>query len=225
MTQGLLKLLPMHAIPVLLTSLRLALAPLVVVLAYWHPSPTAFVAILLIALLSDIFDGVTARGLGVATPALRTYDSLTDVAFYTAVLLVSCVLHGRRWLTVSPCCLFLTTEVTCHAVSLVRFGTPPATHSYAAKGLGLVFFTGFALILGWGLTTPDIPHFDAGGNRHERGDPAHPAAHAHASGGCGVRVPPAAAAAVSDTLADATAPTAQRGGRRTIPASSGAAPS
>lgn len=44
--------------------------------------------------------------------------------------------------------------MTCHAVSLVRFGTPPATHSYAAKGLGLVFFTGFALILGWGLTTP-----------------------------------------------------------------------
>ncbi len=145
----------MHAIPVLLTSLRLALAPVVVALACWHPLPAAFVAILVIALLSDIFDGVIARRLGIATPALRTYDSLTDVTFYAAVLVATCVLHGHAVANAAmPLAFFLATELACNVVSLVRFGAMPATHSYAAKGLGLVFFSGFALILGWGLTTP-----------------------------------------------------------------------
>ena len=145
----------MHAIPILLTSLRLALAPLVVALACWHPSPAAFIVILVVGLLSDVFDGVIARRLGIATPALRTYDSLTDVAFYAAVLVATCVLHGHAVADAAPLLVFfLATELTCNAVSLARFGALPATHSYAAKGLGLVFFTGFALILGWGLTTP-----------------------------------------------------------------------
>ena len=145
----------MHAIPVLLTSLRLGLAPVLVALACWHPMPAAFVTILVVGLLSDIFDGVIARRLGIATPALRTYDSLTDVAFYAAVLVATWVLHGRALADQIPeLALFLATEVACNAVSLVRFGTLPATHSYAAKGLGLVFFTGFALILGWGVVMP-----------------------------------------------------------------------
>src|ERR1700755_1463073 len=50
-------------IPVGLTSLRAALAPVVVLLAWWRPEPLAFVVCLSIAFVSDVLDGIVARRL------------------------------------------------------------------------------------------------------------------------------------------------------------------
>jgi len=64
------------------------MAPLMVALALADASwaPKAIVAAMTIGLLSDIFDGIIARRLGVATPSLRRLDSQTDAAFWLAVL-------------------------------------------------------------------------------------------------------------------------------------------
>ena len=50
--------------------------------------------ILVIGTLSDIFDGILARRLGVATQRLRRYDSVTDIVYY--LLILAAVWIARR---------------------------------------------------------------------------------------------------------------------------------
>src|SRR5262245_36827920 len=73
-------------IPFGLTTVRLALAPTVAALAIAGRSGWPMVACLLVALFTDIYDGILARRIGVETVALRRYDSATDTIFYLAVL-------------------------------------------------------------------------------------------------------------------------------------------
>ena len=44
---------------------------------------------LILAFLSDVFDGILARRLNVATPDLRRLDSIADSTFYLAALLAA----------------------------------------------------------------------------------------------------------------------------------------
>ncbi|MCV5084856.1 CDP-alcohol phosphatidyltransferase family protein, partial [Escherichia coli] len=74
----------MTRIPLLLTALRAALAPVVALLALRFPSGLAFALCLAGAFLSDVFDGILARRWGVATQTLRRLDSAADSLFYVA---------------------------------------------------------------------------------------------------------------------------------------------
>jgi len=105
------------------------------------------VALLTAGVLSDIFDGIIARRLGVATPALRQADSVVDVLFWFCVC-------GAQWRR-EPGLLcrhalvivaFLAMELGCQALCLARFRRMVATHTYAAKSLGLVLFAGFGVL-------------------------------------------------------------------------------
>jgi CDP-diacylglycerol--glycerol-3-phosphate 3-phosphatidyltransferase len=64
-------------LPFALTTLRLLLGPLALVVAFCHWPRLIFLPLLVTGTLSDIFDGILARRYGVATPALRRYDSIT----------------------------------------------------------------------------------------------------------------------------------------------------
>lgn len=46
-------------------------------------------AMLSAAFLSDVFEGVIARRLGIATPGLRRLDSAADTLFFVAVAIVA----------------------------------------------------------------------------------------------------------------------------------------
>jgi hypothetical protein len=70
-----------------LTCGRLVLAFLVILLAVNGRAGLLYLICLLIAFISDYYDGVIARHFQVATAKLRRFDSLTDVAFYGASLL------------------------------------------------------------------------------------------------------------------------------------------
>ena len=64
----------------MLTTLRLLLGPIALALRADECSTRwIYLPILIPATLSDIYDGILARRFGVATPALRRYDSITDV--------------------------------------------------------------------------------------------------------------------------------------------------
>jgi hypothetical protein len=65
------RLMRLRLIPPFLIALRTSLAPLIVTLALYDPDRSAFGVCLVLAFLSDIFDGVIARRLGIATPTLR----------------------------------------------------------------------------------------------------------------------------------------------------------
>jgi CDP-diacylglycerol--glycerol-3-phosphate 3-phosphatidyltransferase len=99
-------------------------------------------------MLSDVFDGVIARRLGVARPWLRRFDSATDIVFYSCVFVTTCLVAGdvvRR--AIIPLSLLAASEAACVVVSLVRFSSLPAIHSYSAKIYGLAMFLAFLGVL------------------------------------------------------------------------------
>jgi CDP-diacylglycerol--glycerol-3-phosphate 3-phosphatidyltransferase len=140
------------ALPWALTTLRLLLAPVLVVLAYAGAGGPAFLFCLTAGFASDVLDGVLARRLGVQSPPLRRYDVVADIAFYLAVLWCACVRYPEVALAYAwPLAGILLAEVTCQALSLVRFGQTTATHAYLCKAWAVLLFASTALLLGFGV--------------------------------------------------------------------------
>lgn len=135
-------------IPLSLTLLRAALAPLMVYLAHYAPRPAWFAACLVAALLSDIFDGVIARRLDVATPALRRLDSIADSIFYAAAIYVVWVLNPQVILDhLGPLALLLALEGIRYAFDFWKFRREASYHMWSSKLWGLVLFVAFFAVL------------------------------------------------------------------------------
>lgn len=136
------------AIPVALTLLRLALGPIAVAVAITSQPRWVFAPLLAAGLLSDIFDGVLARRLGVARPWLRRFDSGVDLIYYSAVFVATWVAARETLLrAILPMALIAGSEVAVVVVSLARFRAFPATHTYGAEIYGLVMFAAFVAVL------------------------------------------------------------------------------
>ena len=143
----------MIAVPLILTVARMVLGPLALWMAQQGVAREYFAGVLVGGILSDYFDGVLARQLGVARPWLRRLDSAADVAFYLFVLGTTYVLESETLRSaVLAIVLMLASEALCIGASLVKFGKLPATHCYTAKLYGLALFLAFfgVLCLGWG---------------------------------------------------------------------------
>ncbi len=118
---------------------RAALGPVVVLGERCGWNGFALGAIVVTALLSDIFDGVLARRWKTDTAALRLSDTLADTAFYLCVAAAICfgmpaVWHQYR----SGVLLVLGCEIVHFAFDFIKFGKPASYHSYLAKTWGLV---------------------------------------------------------------------------------------
>lgn len=135
-------------IPLLLTSLRLVLAPLLVVLGFAWPSPAIMGVILVAAFLSDVCDGVIARRLGVAVPGLRRLDSAADTLFYIAVAIVAWHLYPAAIVSrVTPLLALGTLEVARYLFDWYKFRREASYHMWSAKLFGLALFVGcFSLL-------------------------------------------------------------------------------
>ncbi len=135
-------------IPFALTTFRLLLGPFALLCALADAPRLAYLPILVLGTLSDIFDGILARRLQVATPFLRRYDSVADVLYYLfvlAALWILCrpVLTHTFW----AIAILLIFEAASIAVCAVRFGKYPATHSYLSKIYGLCLLGGLLVLL------------------------------------------------------------------------------
>jgi phosphatidylglycerophosphate synthase len=139
----------MKRVPSLLVALRLLLGPALFLAAHnaKHPKWTAI--ILLSATLSDIFDGVIARKLGVATEKLRVADSRADFCFYMFVCAAvwanasDIVLHFKI-----PLLILLCLDGASYVFDLIKYKRIATLHAYSAKIWGLsLFFTAFALLV------------------------------------------------------------------------------
>lgn len=139
------------SLPLALTALRALLAPVMVALALAAPSALAFGACLVAAFLSDVFDGVIARRLGVATPNLRRLDSLADTLFYVAAAFALWHLHPQALLAYRAPLVFLgALELGRYAVDLVKFRREASYHMWSSKAWGLALFAGFLAALAFG---------------------------------------------------------------------------
>jgi phosphatidylglycerophosphate synthase len=138
-------------LPLILTALRAALAPVVVLLSFFSPSRLAFAACLIVAFLSDIFDGVLARRLGIASPALRRLDSIADSFFYGAATVAVWHLYPsaitRRWVPLSA---LLAIELLRYVFDFLKFRRESAYHMWSSKLWGITLFAAFISLLGFG---------------------------------------------------------------------------
>lgn len=144
-------------IPHGLIGLRLAAGPLAVGLALAAGSAAARSCALLLAVgvLSDIFDGVVARRLGMVTARLRMLDSRADVIFWLSMMAAILILHPRIWTALwLPAVALALLEALAHAISFVRFRHEASTHHLLSKLFGLGLWLLFTLLMLGGQAGP-----------------------------------------------------------------------
>jgi CDP-diacylglycerol--glycerol-3-phosphate 3-phosphatidyltransferase len=145
-------------VPLALTALRASLAPVVVALALAWPAPWAFGACLFAAFVSDVFDGIVARRLGVATPGLRRLDSLADSVFYLAALFAAWHLHADAIRAqAAPLAVLAVLEIARYAFDLRKFGKEASYHMWSSKLWGVALFAAFVALLVFGEDRVAVP--------------------------------------------------------------------
>lgn len=130
-----------NKIPIGLIYSRLLIGILLVGLSHYHVPHYGPVAIglLVIAVLTDVFDGVVARQLGISTQRLRRLDSTIDQLFWLLVVAATYVACPGFFAANSlQLGILLGLEALTYVVSFLRFRKEVATHSFAAKGWVLV---------------------------------------------------------------------------------------
>lgn len=135
-------------VPLALVALRALLAPVLVLLAIYQPSQIAFGTSFVLAFLSDVFDGVIARRLNVATAMLRRLDSVADSVFYLAALFAAWYLHAPALHEHLAALIALAgLETSRYVFDWVKFRREASYHMWSSKLWGICLFVGcFALL-------------------------------------------------------------------------------
>lgn len=125
-------------VPNILSVLRIALSPVIVVTA---DQPMLLAALMLFSGLTDAVDGIIARRFGCRTTLGARLDSLGDWAFFAAVGWVFCT----RYESVVRACLtellvVLVIRVVAVGVGWVRFGRVISVHTVGNKLSGMLAF-------------------------------------------------------------------------------------
>ena len=126
----------MKNIPFLLIYSRILIGFLILILAFIEidNKPEIIVVLMIVGLLTDVFDGIIARKLDVASEKLRVWDSNVDQFFWLSVLFTVFYLNQdflfANWIWILAI-VFL--EASCYIISFIKFKKPIATHSYMAK--------------------------------------------------------------------------------------------
>ena len=141
----------LRQLPLALTAVRALLAPVVVLLAVAWPSRPAFGVCMVVAFASDVFDGIIARRLGIATPNLRRLDSIADSVFYVGALFAAWHLQPQALLAHRTALVLLgLIEISRYAFDLCKFGREASYHMWSSKLWGLALFAGFFSLLALG---------------------------------------------------------------------------
>lgn len=126
-------------IPWLMAGARGALGPVMILGARAQWNGLTLAAIVVTALLSDIFDGVLARRWKCDTAAVRLFDSMSDIVFYAGCAMALWLRFPATLRNFAfPISAVGSLEALCLGLSLIRFGKLPSYHSYLAKTWGLV---------------------------------------------------------------------------------------
>ena len=142
-------------IPWMLISLRFMIAPLLLLDALDGRTGRAFILGYIVAVLSDIFDGIIARRLRVATVELRQADSWADISLYLCIAVSTWLVHPTVITAFHlPLLTAIMFQLILFAVSWVKFGKFPSFHTYTAKVWGLSLVVTVVGLFGYGWTTP-----------------------------------------------------------------------
>ncbi len=138
-------------LPIALIYLRFFLGPILALSCLLAFDEAVYIIILTLSFLSDVFDGIIARKLGVSTERLRSLDSWADRSFYIFVFVVSLYLHSDLLIEqLELIILLISIEVIRHAFDRVKFGKSASYHMWSAKVWGIFLYLGFLELLGFG---------------------------------------------------------------------------
>lgn len=141
------------AIVLAMTTIRVVLALLVLLWAWNGRAGLPYVLCLITAFVTDYFDGVVARRLGVATAAVRRYDGAADIIFYlsafTAVWLVYPEVVRQHWLGIA---LVVGLEIFRVSFDLLKFRKEASYHMWSAKAWNITLFAMLIGLMGFGIS-------------------------------------------------------------------------
>ncbi len=140
-------------LPLALTTIRVILAPLILVWAWNGRAGLPYVFCLITAFVTDYFDGVVARKLGVATAPVRRYDGAADIIFYGAAFLAVWLVYPevvrQHWLGLA---LVIGLEVVRVVTDLVKFHREASYHMWSAKVWNITLFAALTGLMGFGIS-------------------------------------------------------------------------
>lgn len=145
----------MKIIPYILIAIRFILAPIILSLAYFKGEESKFLILILMyfGLLTDIFDGIIARKVGVSSEKLRRLDSQTDLIFWLSLGFASYFLNPElikdEWKGIL---LIFIMEALCYLVSFLKFGKETCTHAFLSKMWGLSLLIALTYLIGFQQT-------------------------------------------------------------------------
>jgi phosphatidylglycerophosphate synthase len=138
-------------VPSYLVALRFAIAPLLLFDALDRSISFWFVPVYVIAVISDIFDGIIARKLNISTVRLRQADSWADICLYTCIAISTWLVHPQVLIDFRmPLLVAIAAQLILFAISLVKFGKFPSFHTYTAKAWGLTLLIATVALFGFG---------------------------------------------------------------------------
>lgn len=143
----------MRQIPILLIYSRLVISFILVLLAWFVPGTPVGILISLVTfgLLSDVFDGIIARKLGVSNEKMRRMDSAIDQVFWLSILAATYILHPdfyKRYRI--ELVILLGLEAFTYVVSYIRFRKEVATHAILSKVWVLTIFATLVEVIATG---------------------------------------------------------------------------
>ncbi|VEP13874.1 CDP-diacylglycerol--glycerol-3-phosphate 3-phosphatidyltransferase [Hyella patelloides LEGE 07179] len=140
-------------IPSILVGLRFAISPLLVLDALDGQTTIWFIVGYIIAVISDIFDGIIARRLKVSTVKLRQADSWADICLYLCVAISVWLIYPQTVLDFQiPLFLAILAQLTLFTVSLIKFKKFPSFHTYTAKIWGITLLIATVALFGFDYT-------------------------------------------------------------------------
>ena len=133
----------MTKIPFLLVYLRLFIAFIIGGLVFTEVTNLNILIVILafIGLLSDVFDGIIARKLNVATEKLRIWDSNVDMVFWASIIFSAFYLN-LPFFQKNSFSIFsvIALEIMTYIVCFFKFKKTVATHSILAKTWTITLF-------------------------------------------------------------------------------------
>ena len=140
-------------IPSILVVLRFIIAPLLLVDAFDGQTTIWFIVGYVIAVISDIFDGIIARRLKVSTSKLRQADSWADICLYLCIAISTWLVYPQVILDFqAPLLLAVSAQLTLFAISLIKFQKFPSFHTYTAKIWGITLLIATVALFGFDYT-------------------------------------------------------------------------
>jgi phosphatidylglycerophosphate synthase len=140
-------------IPQLLIIFRLLLGPTMIFLTNKFKSEIRLelVILIILGLISDVFDGIIARNTGTSSEKLRRMDSQTDLVFWICVGVCSWLLNPEIIIENKiPIIIIFTMEAFTYIFSFAKFGKETCTHALLSKLWGLTLLATFVGLIGFG---------------------------------------------------------------------------